>query len=62
MGVPAQQRPGPDVAQGAGVLSVVINQNDCLNCGGDLERGRYKGNAAAVCTDCGTPCAQIFEP
>ena len=43
----------------AGVLARVIEQNDCPDCGGDLEHGQHKENAAAVCTDCGTPRAQV---
>jgi hypothetical protein len=42
-----------------GVLGLVIDQNDCHDCGGQLEHGEYKGNPAAVCIECGTPRAQV---
>ena len=46
----------------AGILGRVVRQNSCPDCDGDLERKSYKGNPAAVCTDCGTPAVQLFEP
>jgi len=33
---------------------------DCPFCEGAVAAGEYKGNAAAVCRECGTPTVQLF--
>ncbi len=59
--VEPQSSPSRDGDSVPSVLQLVIEQNDCLDCGGPLSHDTYKGRDAAVCTDCGTPRAQLAD-
>lgn len=37
-----------------------ISQNQCIDCGGDLEQETYKGNLAVVCSACHIPVVQLM--
>jgi hypothetical protein len=41
------------------VLALAVGE-ECPRCQGTLVRERYKGTAAAVCTDCAIPAVRLF--
>ncbi|WP_049888642.1 HVO_A0556 family zinc finger protein [Natronococcus occultus] len=44
-------------------LLAILAGRPCPVCSdGELERGEYKDNAAAICDECGTPQAQVWRP
>ncbi|MDG5817732.1 HVO_A0556 family zinc finger protein [Natronococcus sp. A-GB7] len=55
-------KPQSTAGQRRNVL-VILEGRPCPVCAdGELEREEYKDNAAAVCDDCGTPQAQVWQP
>jgi hypothetical protein len=52
----------PSASSGDGQLLAILEGRPCPDCsGGELERGRYKDNAAVVCDRCATPRAQVWS-
>lgn len=43
------------------LVGLAHEECDRPECEGSLERGRYKGTDAVVCTDCGTPTLRLWE-
>jgi hypothetical protein len=44
-------------------LLSLLEGKPCPVCSdGELERGEYKDNSAAICDSCGAPQAQVWQP
>lgn len=44
-------------------LLAILEGQPCPACSdGELERGEYKDNDAAICDSCGTPQVQVWQP
>ncbi|MFC4436694.1 MULTISPECIES: HVO_A0556 family zinc finger protein [Natrialbaceae] len=44
-------------------LLALLEGRPCPACSdGELERGEYKDNTAAVCDSCGAPQVQVWQP